>query len=218
MYNRYDIAIFDVDGTLLDTTEGVVASVERVIKERGLKPLPKEQLMTFIGPPIHDSFARVYGFTGPILQELADEFRNYYKNDYLFLATPYEGIYEAMNQLLDDGIKIAIATYKRQDYAELILKHFSFDKYSNIMYGADLFNQLKKVDIIRKCMIDLGVEDCSRAVMIGDSIHDAGGAAQLEMPFLGVTYGFGFETDDEVYECQAIGSAHSPLEIVPYFR
>ena len=125
MSTKYDIAIFDVDGTLLDTTEGVLASVERVIKERGLEPLEKEQLLTFIGPPIHDSFAKAYGLSGPILQEMADEFRTYYKDEYLYLATPYEGIYEAMNRLSELGIKIAVATYKREDYARMILEYFS---------------------------------------------------------------------------------------------
>ncbi|MBP3421092.1 MAG: HAD hydrolase-like protein [Lachnospiraceae bacterium] len=218
MSTKYDIAIFDVDGTLLDTTEGVLASVERVIKERGLKPLAKEQLLTFIGPPIHDSFAKAYGLNGPVLQEMADEFRTYYKDEYLYLATPYEGVYETMNRLSQMGIKIAIATYKREDYARMILQHFSFDRYSDIMYGADMYNKLKKVDIIRKCMVDLGTTDCSRAVMIGDSVHDANGAMELEMPFLGVTYGFDFRTEEEVYAHKAIGCAHTPSEIVKYFE
>ena len=64
----YEIAVFDVDGTLLDTTEGVIAAVEYTIEKKGLKPLDRETLLTFIGPPIQDSFARVYGLSGEFLQ------------------------------------------------------------------------------------------------------------------------------------------------------
>ena len=214
----YEIAVFDVDGTLLDTTEGVIAAVEYTIEKKGLKPLDRETLLTFIGPPIQDSFARVYGLSGEVLQELATIFRESYKNDYLYKAVPYEGIYEVCDALRDKGVKIAVATYKRQDYAENILKHFEFDKYSNIMYGADHENKLKKVDIIRKCMDDLGVHDYSHALMIGDSSHDALGAKQIGMDFLGVTYGFDFKTKEDVEEFPSIGSVATAMEILDYFN
>lgn len=84
-----------------------------------------------------------------------------------------------LNALSNKGIKLAVATYKRQDYAEAILKHFGFDKYTDILYGADHENKLKKMDIIKKCMDDLGVHDYSRAVMVGDSRHDAIGAQKI---------------------------------------
>ena len=214
---KYEIAVFDVDGTLLDTTEGVLASVRYVIHEKGLKPLSEEQLLTFIGPPIQDSFAKAYGLQGDILQELATCFRNRYKDYELLKATPYEDIYTAMNEIHAKGIKIAVATYKRQDYAEEILRHFEFDKYSNIIYGADHENKLKKVDIIEKCMDDLGVHDYSKAVMIGDSSHDAIGAKQIGMDFIGVTYGFDFRTKEDVMQFPAIGVADKPMDLVKFF-
>ena len=214
----YEIAVFDVDGTLLDTTEGVIAAVKYTIEKKGLKRLDRETLLTFIGPPIQDSFARVYGLSGEGLQELATIFRESYKNDHLYKAVPYEGIYEVCDALRDKGVKIAVATYKRQDYAENILKHFEFDKYSNIMYGADHENKLKKVDIIRKCMDNLGVHDYSHALMIGDSSHDALGAKQIGMDFLGVTYGFDFKTKEDVAEFPSIGSAATAMEILDYFN
>ncbi len=218
MNDKYKIAVFDVDGTLLDTTEGVIASVKRTIQDKGLAPLREDQLLTFIGPPIHDSFARVYGLSGAVLQELADCFRNHYKNEYLFLASPYDGIYEAMDRIAKLGVKIAIATYKRQDYAEAIMKHFKFDHYSDIIYGADFYNKLKKADIIRKCMEDLGCHDFRQAVMIGDSSHDAVGAQQMQMPFLGVTYGFDFKSQQDVMQFGAIGYAETPMDIVQFFE
>lgn len=214
--NRYEVAIFDVDGTLLDTTEGVLAAVKYTINTHGLEPLPEEKLLKFIGPPIQNSFRENYGFSDAKLQELAETFRNRYKDQDLLKAVPYEGIYEVFERLQEAGVRLAVATYKRQDYAVELLRHFHFDRYTDILYGADNFNKLKKKDIILKCMKDSGISDCSSAVMVGDSDNDAVGADALNMNFIGVTYGFGFRSEtDVVYP--AIGCAQTPLDIIPYF-
>lgn len=216
-HKKYEIAVFDVDGTLLDTTEGVIAAVKYTIDEMGFVPLGDEQLRTFIGPPIQDSFARAYHLEGDILQTIATCFRNRYKDYELLKAVPYSGIYELLDELSDRGVKLAVATYKRQDYAETILRHFEFHRYTDILYGADHENKLKKVDIIRKCMDDMGIHDYRRAVMIGDSSHDAVGARQVGMDFIGVTYGFDFRTASDVYKFEAVGAADSPMDILQFF-
>lgn len=216
MKRKYDAVVFDVDGTLLDTTEGVAAAVEYTIAVTGLKPLKRQEILTFIGPPVQDSFRRIYGIEGERLQELATVFRDRYKEHELLKAKPYEGIYEVLDQISGQGIPIAVATYKRQDYAETILKHFGFEQYTSVIYGADHENKLKKVDIIVKCLQEIGVADRNRAVMVGDSSHDALGAEQVGMHFLGVTYGFEFHSPSDVMQYAAIGSANTPIEILPF--
>ena len=198
---KYEIAVFDVDGTLLDTTEGVLASVKYTIDKMGFEPLSEDVLKTFIGPPIQDSFAKAYNLSGDILQDIATCFRNRYKDYELLKAVPYDGIYEVFDKLMERNVKLAVATYKRQDY-------------TNILYGADHNNKLKKVDIIEKCMVDLGVTDYSNAVMIGDSSHDAIGAEKIGMDFIGVTYGFDFRAPEDVYKFKAVGAAAMPLDLL----
>lgn len=214
---KYDIAVFDVDGTLLDTTEGVLAAVIYTIKKHNLPLLSEEQLKTFIGPPVQDSFQKYYQLGEKENQKLAECFRDRYKNFDLLKAVPYPGIFETMDVLYENNIKIAVATYKREDYAIKLLKHFKFDKYTNIMYGADNFNKLKKKDIIIKCMEDLGVTDYSKAVMIGDTDNDAIGADKIGMNFLGVTYGFGFKSSNDVKQYPSIGSVNYVEDISAYF-
>ena len=212
--SQYELAIFDVDGTLLDTTEGVLASVIYAMRVQNLSVPDTGVLRTFIGPPIQDSFAKLYGIQGQDLQEIADIFREHYKNCDLLKAAPYQGIFEVFQLLSKRNVKSAIATYKRQDYAETIVKYFGFDQFTNIIYGADSKNQLKKVDIIRKCIEQSSVSDYSKIVMIGDSAHDALGAKQLNIDFIGVTYGFGFRNNDEVDQYPNIGTAKTPVEIM----
>lgn len=211
---KYKIVVFDVDGTLLDTTEGVLSSVIYTIKEHRLRMLPEEQLKCFIGPPIQDSFQKFYHCSKEDAQQLAETFRNRYKDIDLLKAVPYPGIYEVFEGLKTEGIKLAVATYKRQDYATKILEHFGFHKYTSVLYGADPYNKLKKKDIIEKCMIDLGEMDYSQAVMVGDSDNDAIGALNLGMHFLGVTYGFGFKANEQDAYPNLIGWACTPKEVL----
>lgn len=213
MEQRFKVAAFDLDGTLLDTSEGVLASVKYTIDKFGFAPLSEEKLKSFIGPPIQDSFAKQYNLQGSILQEIATVFRNRYKNNDLLKAVPYEGIYEVFEALKDAGIYPVIATYKRQDYATTILEHFKFDKYTDIMYGSDHENKLKKRDIIRMALRDAGLKDYQEAVMIGDSDNDAIGANEIGTAFVGVTYGFGFKSVEDVYAFRSIGAANSAYEL-----
>lgn len=212
----YEIVIFDVDGTLLDTTEGILAAVSYTIEKAGLKELPPQKLKAFIGPPIQESFAAAYGLEGEILQELATIFRDRYKNVDLLKAQPYEGIYQVMEELGRRGIRQAVATYKRQDYAELLLKHFGFDRYTKLLFGADHENKLKKKDIIALCLKAGGVADPSVALMVGDTAHDAQGASQIGADFLGVSYGFGFRSGADADAYPNIGCAGCPADILRY--
>lgn len=211
----YKAAIFDVDGTLLDTAEGVLSSVKYAIESCGLPVLPEEELNTFIGPPIQNSLMRHYGMEKEEAQRVTEVFRERYKGEDLLKAVPYEGIYQVFEELKNNGVKLAAATYKRQDYARRILEHFGFNRYTEILYGADSHNKLKKKDIIEKCMADMGIRDHSQAVMIGDSDNDALGAEALGMDFIGVTYGFGFRSREDVYKFRAVGSADRTEELVP---
>ncbi|MCQ2291987.1 MAG: HAD hydrolase-like protein [Bacteroidales bacterium] len=204
--------IFDLDGTLLDTTEGIVESVRYTIGQMKLPELSDAQLLSFIGPPVQISFVNHYGLSEEEAQRISTIFRTYYKEKALLKAKPYEGIFELLKQLKDAGKRLAVATYKREDYALMILKHFGFDRYFDVMRGADDKNQLKKVDIVNLCISEMnGLKD--NAVLVGDTLHDAIGAQEAGVDFLGVTYGFGFTSREDVDKYPNIGCAKKVNEI-----
>lgn len=213
---KYDLAVFDLDGTILDTTEGVLAAVKYTIQKLGYRMPADEELYSFIGPPIQNSFARFYGLSGDILQEVATIFRNQYKDFDLLKAKPYEGIYDTFQKMLDQGIVPAVATYKREDYATTLLNHYGFNRYTQIMYGADHENKLTKRDIIEKCILDAGIQDYSKVVMIGDTVHDAKGAMEIGVDFIGVTYGFGFKKREDLSDVAFVGCAESAIQILDF--
>ena len=204
--------IFDLDGTLLDPREGIIESVKFAARELGYEELPYEALLKFVGPPIQQSLMTFYGCDKETAQRGANIFRDYYKTTALLKAEPYEGIYELCEKLKANGIKMAVATYKREDYALTLLRHFNFHLYCDPMHGADNNNVLKKEDIVRMCQEEMGAvkENC---VLVGDTNHDAKGAAQAETPFIAVTYGFGYKCNEDVKDYPCIGVARTPLEI-----
>lgn len=209
--------IFDLDGTLLDTSEGVIESAKYAAKQMGYNELDYQTMLTFVGPPIQNSFKKHYGCTEEEAQRAANIFRDYYKNEALLLAKPYDGIYDLCELLKSKGITMAVATYKREDYALTLLKHFGFDKYCNPMHGADNNNLLKKEDIVRMCQREMGAsnEDC---VLIGDTDNDAKGAANANIQFIAVTYGFGFKTENDLKDYPYIGIADNPVDVLRYVK
>lgn len=213
---KYRYIIFDVDGTLLDTREGIVASVNHTLETEHLRKLTDEELATFLGPPIMESFARYFGQDKDLINRMTKTFRAQYSTVDLLKAEVYSGLEEVCKILTEHGIKLGVATYKRQDYAERIVKHFSVGKYFQVIYGADSYNKLKKSDIIALTRKDLGASDTDSVLMIGDTEFDAIGAKQQGMDFLGVTYGFGFKTKEEVMNAGAIGGVDTAKEILNF--
>lgn len=204
--------IFDLDGTLLDTREGVIESAKYAARQMGYDELPYETMLSFVGPPIQNSFMKHYGCDQELAQKAANIFREYYKNTALLLAEPYEGIYDLCSVLKEHGVKMSVATYKREDYALSLLRHFDFHKYCDPMHGADNNNVLKKEDIVRMCQEEMGASK-EDSVLIGDTDNDAKGAVKANTPFIAVTYGFGFRNEDDVAEYPHIGVASTPMEV-----
>jgi len=203
--SKYDLVIFDLDGTMLDTSVGVLSSIKFAINELNYEMPSDEVLNTFIGPPVQDSFARVYGIEGEELDKLSGLFRDHYKDVDLLKAVVYEGMIEIFKYFKEKNIKTGVATYKRQDYTNTILNHFEFDKYTDNICGSDFEGKLKKMDIIKNCIEKSGVDDIRKVVMIGDTLHDALGAEQIDLDFIGVTYGFGFFSREDVDKYKNVG-------------
>ena len=206
---KYKLCIFDVDGTLLDTSEGLLSSTTYTIRQLGYDMPSQDVLRSFIGPRIQDSFQRVYGLTGEELDRAAAVFRNHYKEGDVLLARPYDGVYEILEWLKKKGMHISVATNKRQDFVEELMKKYGFYPYIELVCGTDFEGKLKKADLIRMCMQEFSDCRTDESVMIGDSSYDAIAAQDVGIDFVGVTYGFDFRTEDDVRRWANVGIADS---------
>lgn len=212
----YKLIIFDLDGTLLDTSEGILSSVKYTITKFKKNELTDAVLKTFVGPPIQTSFLNTYNIDNIEADKMADEFRNHYKNYDLLKAKPYVYISKVLEILKQKGLKLAVATYKRQDYAETIIQYFGFTRYIDVICGSDFEGKLSKTDIIIEAIKKSNVENYKDVLMIGDTIFDANGASNVGIDFLGVTYGFGFKDDQYFKDNSMAYVAKNATDILNY--
>lgn len=196
---KTELMVFDLDGTLFNTKPGIVRAIKKTVEVKGLKPLDEEMYDTFIGPPIQQTFSRVYNLSEKEGVELARVFRTYYGQDEFLLDTlEYDGIYEALKELKKTGIKTALATFKKEWMALNICRHFKYDEYLDSIHGSDDEGKLKKPDIISLCMKDCTCDDPETVIMVGDTYLDAEGAAAVGAGFAGVLWGFGFSSPEDI--------------------
>ena len=192
--HKYDAVIFDIDGTILDTTCGIISAIDYTIKKCNLNDLDYDNKLYFIGPPIQDSFKKAYNLTDEDAKKIAKVFRERYKNNDLYKAKPYDGILPLLKELKEKGIKVGIATNKREDYTLDLMKYFGIDQYYDSIHGSDFEGKLLKKDIIKKVLDEINIEE-QKVVMIGDCEIDYLGAKANRIDFIGVTYGFGFKDE-----------------------
>lgn len=208
--------IFDLDGTLLNTTEGVLESIGHTVATLGCKKMPREKWTNFIGPPIMRTLIEEFGCTEDEARAGTKIFREYYAKNALLKAFPYDGIFEVCEGLKDMGIRMSVATYKREDYAVRLLEYFGFHRYFYPMHGADENDTLTKKDIVNKCMEEMGFSK-KEYLLAGDTSSDAKAAEDVGISFLAVTYGFGYKTEEDVVSRTKIGVAGKPEDILSVF-
>ncbi len=214
--SNIDCVIFDLDGTLIDGTEGILSSVKYLIKKHNLADISEEELLSFIGPPIQNSLKKVYNLTDEQAQIYANTFREKYKNEDVYKAKIYNNIDVLLKNLKSNGYKLGIATYKREDYARSLVTHLGFDIFMDLTCGADNENKLTKKDILQKCIFDLK-SNPENTVFVGDSLSDGIAANELGCKFIAVTYGFGFKSLEETKKCSPILIADCVENISNFF-
>ncbi|MBR1792263.1 MAG: HAD hydrolase-like protein [Bacteroidales bacterium] len=210
--NKPQAILFDLDGTLLDTSAGISHSVRFTARQMGLGEIADKDIASFIGPPIEVSFRNHWHLDAERLPEAAAVFRNNYRSESLFMAQPYPGIEPLLSLLQQSGIRVGVATYKRESYALRILSHFGLTEYLSVAHGSDEEGLMNKADIIKCCLSEMG-EVGNNAIYVGDTEHDAKGAAMAGIPFIAVSWGFGFCDGITPTNYPCAGMAHSPAEI-----
>ena len=214
---NYSTVIWDIDGTLINSMEGLVSSYRYTINKLNLENKTDKELASYIGPAPQTNFITHFNMDKKSAQAAADIFRDHYKTKDLFKAEVYDGVVDILEYLKCRQILQAIATNKREDYAIDLMKHFGLDKYFDTICGADNDNRLTKTDILQSCIKNLTKEK-EEVVLIGDSIHDGKAAKETGIDFIGVTYGFGFKSKDDMKEYNPVLCAESVQDIIDFFK
>ena len=202
---NYSTVLFDLDGTLFDSGEGVKNSVVYALDKFGIKVEDRDALGCFIGPPLTVSFKTFYGFD----EENADRgvafSREYYKEKGIFEGYVYDGIEECLKRLKDSGKKIVVATSKPEVFAERILEKFGIAKYFDFIAGATLDEKTRanKIEIMKYAFDSSGASP-EDTIMVGDRLFDIEGAKHFGMECIAVLYGYGSKEEFEQYGAEYI--------------
>lgn len=205
--------LFDLDGTLLDTSVGILNSVKDTIYHFELPMLDEKQLKVFMGCSIYDAFSRF--FPNSESTQLVTYFRKMYTEKHFEEAKEYDGIKMVLELLHNIGVTIGVATFKRDDLAHKLLSNYSFSQYIDSICGSDSNGILRKPEIIWNCLNSMNVCDLTRVTLVGDAENDAKAARKVGMRFIGVTYGYGFGDSNDGVDYLL---AHSPKEIIDLIR
>ncbi len=193
----FDTVLFDLDGTLTDPGTGITNSVAYSLKKFGIEVDDRKELYKFIGPPLHDSFMKYYGFSEEEAETAIVYYREYFRDIGIFENEVYGGIENLLNEIKASGRKIILATSKPEEFAKRILVHFGLDKYFDFIAGATMdTSRSKKGDVIAYALRESGCS-CENAVMVGDRLHDILGAKENGLASIGVLFGYGSKDELE---------------------
>lgn len=185
------LIIFDMDGTLADTSPGIFDSIRHVAKEMGFKIPTDEELMQSSTGRLGDDFKGLWGINQETVNKALMMFAQYYEETGYLKSALYPGMKELLMDLRNAGHILSVATMKLEDCAIDQAKTWGISDLFDSINGADLFGKLTKTDLMERSMMSAQASP-HESVMIGDTGNDLAGALNCGMRFIAVTYGFGF--------------------------
>lgn len=189
---NYDVILFDLDGTLTDSSPGIINSILYALQKYGIPVENTDVLKKFLGPPLHESFKEFYGFDDEKALEAVTYYREYFSTKGIFENEVYDGIYTLLEQLKSNGKRLILATSKPQAFTDRIMEHFNLTKYFDLVAGSNMdTSRSKKAEVIEYALRKCAITDYSKAVMVGDRKHDIIGAKTVGIDSVGVEYGYG---------------------------
>ncbi|MPQ44652.1 HAD family hydrolase [Clostridium tarantellae] len=184
--------LFDLDGTITNSKLGITKSVQYSLKHFNINVENLDDLCTFIGPPLKDSFMKFYVFEETKALEAISKYREYFVEKGIYENELYENIVDALSILKEKEKTIILATSKPKIFAEKILQHFNLAHYFSYVCGSELDGKrTKKGDVIKHVLKENNITDMNSVIMIGDREHDVIGAKESNIDCIGVLYGFG---------------------------
>lgn len=208
---RYPYVLFDLDGTLADSGEGVMNCAKYASITLGYPEPPQSQLCKMIGPSLKVGFPKFLGIKENDILSAIKLFRERYSTVGLLETVIYDGIADLLRSLKAAGCRLFVATCKPTVYSETILRNLGIADFFELVVGSNLDNtRTEKPEVIDYLCSTAGIEP-KQCVMIGDRFSDIRGAKFFSMDSIGITFGYGSRQ-----ELQAEGAtfiADSPKDV-----
>ena len=185
--------LFDLDGTLTDSGEGIINCASLALEHFGIPVPDRETMRVFVGPPLEKTF-REFGVPADRTNEAIQVYRSRYIPIGKFENTPYPGIRELLETLQGHGHKLFVATSKPQNMSIEILEHFGLAEFFDDICGATLDGTRSTKEDVIAYLLSRN-QGNGELVMVGDTVYDILGAKAHGIPAIGVDWGYGRATD-----------------------
>jgi phosphoglycolate phosphatase len=204
------LVLFDMDGTLVDSTPGIWASIRVAAAELGLPEPTRGQLRSMVGPPLEDGFAGAFGLRPGDVARAVAAYRAHYTAGAMFDAHVYPGIPELLAGLRAEGMTLAVATSKPEPFAVQVLEHVGLLGEFAGVHGATLDGAVRHKDQVVGAAL-AAHPDGERPVLVGDRSHDVLGARAHGLPCIGA--GWGPALPGELAAAGAVAVVATPAEV-----
>lgn len=210
---KYNLVIFDLDGTLADTSMGIITSYKHTLVQMGRPEPTIEELRSCIGGSLLKMFVEKFHFSEEDAKKCVSIYRQKYAEQGIYEVELYKGMKQTLQALKQKGYKLAVATLKAEKLAKPLLKDLGVAEYFDLIHGVDDQDKLTKTDLINMCIEELA-ETTDTSVLVGDSINDLKGAELSNIDFIPATYGFGFKKNDDFVSHHVSNTIDNPLELL----
>ena len=197
---KYNIILFDLDGTLTDPKVGITTCCQYGLRAVGVDVPDLKELEQFIGPPLLPAFQEVYGLDEEQALKAIDKFRERFQSVGLYENELLPGVPQMLRTLKEHGKILATASSKPEVFVKQILQHFDIDSWFDEIVGSTMDEKhAGKAEVIGEALRRLGCADADRdsILMVGDRMHDVEEAVALNIRTVGVTFGYGSRSELE---------------------
>lgn len=189
---KYKSLLFDLDGTLTDSSEGVFNGCVYALEKLGYSVPSDFEHTKVVGPPLLWSFQTFFGLSEKESEKALTLFREFYVPKGIYQNKVYDGIKDLLKALKDYGYDLVLATSKAEPQAKIVLDSFELTEYFSYIAGCPLNETgVTKADVIRYAFEHTKTKNKSEIVMIGDTHFDVEGAIECGIDSIGVLYGMG---------------------------
>ena len=209
---KYKTILFDLDGTLTDSGEGIINCASLALQHFGIEVPERKTMRAFVGPPLHEMFIK-FGVPADEVDTAVAVYRSRYHTVGKFENFPYPGITAMLDTLNRNGHQLLVATSKPEALSIEIMDKFDLSKYFIKICGATLDrSRITKSDVIAYLLENYKSD--GEMVMVGDTAFDVTGAAAHGIPTIGVSWGYG--SKEEMLQAGAVAIAHSVQELLTF--
>ncbi len=196
MTRHYNVILFDLDGTLIDSKAGIFKSLQYALAQFDLIEENQDNLKQFIGPPLFIGFQKYFPSDENKIHKAIEAYRDYYGKYGMAENVVYPGIPELLNRLKQNQKKLILASAKTTTFAVQSLMHAGLYQYFHRVYGSNLDGSLSvKTELIQHVLSMLPNHQLNNIVLVGDSELDIRGAHENAIDSIAVTYGYSSEEE-----------------------